>query len=122
MREASQRLIVALDVPSAEQAKNLVARLDGIASFFKVGLELYTAAGPDFVRWLVAGGKKVFLDLKFLDIEETVRRATEQAAHLGATLLTVHESGNTRKRIPENRDGKQARTTAAAVGGRFRTE
>ncbi|OFW26669.1 MAG: orotidine 5'-phosphate decarboxylase [Acidobacteria bacterium RIFCSPLOWO2_02_FULL_59_13] len=95
MREASQRLIVALDVPSAEQAKNLVARLDGIASFFKVGLELYTAAGPDFVRWLVAGGKKVFLDLKFLDIEETVRRATEQAARLGATLLTVHASGYT---------------------------
>ena len=95
MREASQRLIVALDVPSAEQAKNLVARLDGIASFFKVGLELYTAAGPDFVRWLVSGGKKVFLDLKFLDIEETVRRATEQAARLGATLLTVHASGYT---------------------------
>ena len=95
MKEASQRLIVALDVPSAAQAKNLVARLDGIASFFKVGLELYTAAGPDFVRWLVAGGKKVFLDLKFLDIEETVRRATEQAARLGATLLTVHASGYT---------------------------
>ena len=93
MVDARQRLIVALDVPSAEQARELVAQLDGLVSFFKVGLELYTAAGPDFVRGLVSSGKKIFLDCKFLDIEETVRRATAQVAHLGATFLTVHESG-----------------------------
>ena len=93
MIDARERLIVALDVPSAEEAKKLVTRLDGLISFFKVGLELFTAVGPDFVRALVSERKKVFLDCKFFDIEETVRRAVEAAARLGATFLTVHASG-----------------------------
>jgi len=92
---ASERLIVALDVPSADQARKLISDLDNAVSFFKVGLELYTSAGPEFVRWLVAQKKSVFLDLKFLDIDHTVRRAAEQAARLGATFLTVHEGGKT---------------------------
>jgi orotidine-5'-phosphate decarboxylase len=92
-QDANERLIVALDFPSAEKALGLVVQLEGLISFYKVGLELYTAAGPDFVRSLVAQGKKVFLDLKFFDIGETVRRATREAARLGATFLTVHEGG-----------------------------
>ena len=77
---ARDRLILALDVPSAEEADRLMSRVEGSVRFVKVGLELYTAAGPDVVRRAVARGKRVFLDLKFLDIEETVRRATAQVA------------------------------------------
>jgi orotidine-5'-phosphate decarboxylase len=90
---SQERLIVALDVPNPEAALKLISQLSGLVGFFKVGLELYTAAGPEFVRALIAGGSKVFLDLKFLDIGETVRRATKQVARLGASFLTVHESG-----------------------------
>ena len=95
MVDPRERLIVALDVPNASEARKLVSQLDGLVSFFKVGLELYTATGPDLVRELIAGGNKVFLDCKFLDIEETVRRAVEQVARLGVSFTTVHESGKT---------------------------
>ena len=88
--DARDRLIVALDVPSAAEAERLVDRMGDQVRFVKVGLELYTVAGPDIVRTLVDRGKRVFLDLKFLDIEETVRRATARVAAMGATFLTVH--------------------------------
>ena len=68
-------IIVALDVESREQARALVARIGPRAGFYKVGLELYTAAGMDVVRELLDEGKQVFLDLKFYDIPETVSRA-----------------------------------------------
>jgi len=112
---ASERLIVALDVPSSDAAKKLVAQLDGGVSFFKVGLELYTAAGPEFVRWLVSQKKRVFLDLKFLDIEQTVRRATEVAARLGATFLTVHEGGKAVAAAVEGCCGTNLRILAVTV-------
>jgi len=88
--DARDRLIVALDVPSAAEADALVHRMGDQVRFVKVGLELYTVAGPDIVRKLVDRGKQVFLDLKFLDIEETVRRATARVAAMGATFLTIH--------------------------------
>ena len=88
--DARDRLIVALDVPSAAEAEALVDRMGDQVRFVKVGLELYTVAGPDIVRKLVDRGKRVFLDLKFLDIEETVRRATARVAAMGATFLTIH--------------------------------
>ncbi|HNK13082.1 MAG: orotidine-5'-phosphate decarboxylase [Nitrospira sp.] len=88
--DARDRLIVALDVPSAAEAERLVDRMGDHVRFVKVGLELYTVAGPDIVRTMVDRGKRVFLDLKFLDIEETVRRATARVAAMGATFLTVH--------------------------------
>ncbi len=88
--DARDRLIVALDVPSAAEAEALVDRMGVQVRFVKVGLELYTVAGPDIVRKLVDRGKRVFLDLKFLDIEETVRRATARVAAMGATFLTIH--------------------------------
>ena len=68
-------IIIALDVESAEEARTLVERIGPAAGFYKVGMELYTAAGMDFVRELLARGKDVFLDLKFYDIGETVKRA-----------------------------------------------
>lgn len=83
-------MIVALDVPSETEADALVDRMGEQVRFVKVGLELYTVAGPDIVRKLTDRGKRVFLDLKFLDIEETVRRATARVAAMGATFLTVH--------------------------------
>jgi len=91
--EARKRLIVALDVPCAQAAGDLVGRLEGACQWFKVGLELFTAAGPAIVEQLAAGGHSVFLDLKFHDIPNTVARAVRSAAGLGAKLLTIHAAG-----------------------------
>lgn len=88
--DARERLILALDVPSADDADRLLDRVQSQVRFVKVGLELFTAAGPDLVRRLRSRGLRVFLDLKFLDIEETVRRATERVAAMGVEFLTVH--------------------------------
>jgi orotidine-5'-phosphate decarboxylase len=87
---AHDRLILALDVPSAAEAERLVDQVEDQITFVKVGLELYTAAGPDIVQRFLQRGKRVFLDLKFLDIEETVRRATERVAAMGVEFLTIH--------------------------------
>lgn len=87
---ARDRLILALDVPSTDEAEKLLAKVQDQIAFVKVGLELYTAAGPEIVQRLLNRGKRVFLDLKFLDIEETVRRATERVAAMGVDFLTIH--------------------------------
>ncbi|HEX6924167.1 MAG TPA: orotidine-5'-phosphate decarboxylase [Longimicrobiaceae bacterium] len=84
--------ILALDVPSAEEAFALVERVPR-ADFVKVGLQLFTAEGPAVVRQLRARGRRVFLDLKLHDIPNTVAGAVESAAKLGVDLLTVHASG-----------------------------
>jgi orotidine-5'-phosphate decarboxylase len=84
------RLIVALDTASVAEARALVERLGDVAGFYKIGLELVMAGGLDLARALSAEGKQVFLDMKLLDIENTVERATRQAAATGATFLTVH--------------------------------
>ena len=88
--KARDRLIFALDVPSSDEADRLIDRVGEHVTFVKVGLELYTAAGPEMVERLVRRGKRVFLDLKFLDIEETVRRATARVAAMGVEFLTIH--------------------------------
>mgnify|MGYP003344079300 CR=1 FL=1 len=87
---ARERLILAMDVPSGDEAERLMARVGDSVWFVKIGLELYTAAGPAIVESALAQGKRVFLDLKFLDIEETVRRATALVASMGVDFLTVH--------------------------------
>jgi orotidine-5'-phosphate decarboxylase len=87
------RLIVALDVPTAPQATALVDRLAGQVGMFKVGSQLFTALGPDFVKDLVSRGEKVFLDLKYHDIPNTVAAAVGEASRLGVSLLTVHALG-----------------------------
>jgi orotidine-5'-phosphate decarboxylase len=83
-------IIVALDVESAGEARELVRRLGSNVTFYKVGMELYAAAGVAFVRELVDQGLDVFLDLKFYDIPETVRRAVAQVARTGVRFLTIH--------------------------------
>ena len=90
---ADERLIVALDVPTADDALRLVDRLAGRVGFFKVGSQLFTAAGPDIVRALVARNQRVFLDLKYHDIPNTVAAAVKSAAGLGVSLLTLHGLG-----------------------------
>jgi orotidine-5'-phosphate decarboxylase len=90
---ARDRLIVALDLASADAAARLAERLRGGVGMFKVGSELFTAEGPVLARYLVANGEKVFLDLKFHDIPNTVRAAARLAAALGVSMLSVHASG-----------------------------
>ena len=86
-------VIIALDVPSGDEALAWVKRLGAEVSFFKVGLELFTAAGPDIVRKIRDQGHRVFLDLKFHDIPTTVAKACESAVALGVNLLNLHTSG-----------------------------
>ncbi len=86
-----ERLIVALDVPSAAEARALVERIGDAACFYKIGLELFTSGGAfELLEWLVARGNKVFADLKLYDIPETVRRAVANLRASGASFLTVH--------------------------------
>jgi orotidine-5'-phosphate decarboxylase len=95
MTKTADKIIVALDVAAEKEALNLVAQLRGDISFFKVGLQLYTAAGREIVRKILADGANVFLDLKLHDIPNTVARAVESAAELGVQMLTIHLSGGT---------------------------
>jgi orotidine-5'-phosphate decarboxylase len=93
MRNGKDRLIVALDTADAEKARELVRQLGNEVSFYKVGKELFIAVGPAIVRELVSDGKRVFLDLKFHDIPNTIAGAVRSAASLGVSLLTVHAAG-----------------------------
>lgn len=90
---AKEKLIVALDVESAEEARRLFAELREVAGMFKIGSQLFPTAGPEFVRELVAAGARVFLDLKFHDIPATVAAAARDAVRLGVSLFNVHASG-----------------------------
>jgi orotidine-5'-phosphate decarboxylase len=90
---ARDRLVVALDVATPADASALVDRLAGLVGMFKVGSQLFTATGPDFVRSLVGRGEKVFLDLKYHDIPNTVAGAVSAACQLGVSLVDVHALG-----------------------------
>lgn len=91
--EARKRLIVALDLPDAARALELVGRLENTCAWFKVGLELFIAAGPSLIETLTARGHSVFLDLKLHDIPNTVASAVRSASKHGAKLLTLHAAG-----------------------------
>src|SRR5213083_548689 len=93
MTKAADKIIVALDVATKEKALELVEQLRSEISFFKIGLQLYTAEGPEIVRAVLATGAKVWLDLKLYDIPNTVARAVESASTLGVQMLTIHLSG-----------------------------
>jgi orotidine-5'-phosphate decarboxylase len=100
-----QRLIVALDVSTAAAARKIVAAVGDSAHAYKVGMQLYSAEGPSIVRELVGSGRRVFLDLKYHDIPNTVGAAVREAARLGVSMLTVHASGG----------GKMLRAAVEAV-------
>jgi orotidine-5'-phosphate decarboxylase len=91
-----ERLIVALDVSTAAAARKIVAAVGDSAHAYKVGMQLYTAEGPALVRELVGSGRRVFLDLKYHDIPNTVGAAVGEAAQLGVTMLTVHAAGGSK--------------------------
>jgi orotidine-5'-phosphate decarboxylase len=84
------RLIVGLDVPTVAEASKVVEELDGVVSFYKIGYQLAFAGGLDFARELAAGGAKVFLDMKLLDIDNTVAKGVENIARMGVSMLTLH--------------------------------
>ncbi len=89
-----RKLIVALDVSTAAAAREMVAAIGDSAFSYKVGMQLYTAEGPQLVRDLVRSGRRVFLDLKYHDIPNTVAAAVHEAAELDVSMLTVHASGS----------------------------
>ncbi len=98
------KIIVALDVPTAREARELITRLDQSVTFYKIGLELLFSGGLELAQQLKSDGKRVFLDLKFLDIGNTVERAVANAAELGVDFLTLH--------------GLDTKTLQAAIRGR----
>jgi len=108
-------IIIALDVDSATEARGLVEQLGDSVSFYKVGMELYAAAGSEFVRELVGQGKQVFLDMKFYDIGETVKRAVAQVAKTGVRFLTVHSSSAVMRAAVEGRGSSSLKIIAVTV-------
>jgi orotidine-5'-phosphate decarboxylase len=108
-------IIVALDVPDSAAATRLVDSLAGAVNFFKVGMELYAAEGPAFVKGLIQRGCDVFLDMKFYDIPETVKRATAQVAGMGVRLLTVHGSGPVMRAAVEGRAAAKLKLLGVTV-------
>jgi orotidine-5'-phosphate decarboxylase len=108
-------LIIALDFDSARDADALVAALGDSAGFYKVGMELYAAAGMDYVRSLAGRGKRIFLDMKYYDIGETVKRAVRVAAKSGATFLTVHAVGQVMRAAIEGRGDSNLKLLAVTV-------
>jgi orotidine-5'-phosphate decarboxylase len=101
---AAERLIVALDLPTVADARKMVRDLEGAAGFFKIGLALQLAAGvEEFIRSLIAEGKRVFLDYKYYDVPETLRKAIRRASELGVSFLTIHGSGSLMRAAVESR-------------------
>ncbi len=84
------RLIVGLDVPTLKQAEQAVRDLEGVVSFYKIGYQLAFAGGLDFARELASGGTSVFLDMKLLDIDNTVAKGVENIVRMGVSMLTLH--------------------------------
>ncbi|MGB7784012.1 MAG: orotidine-5'-phosphate decarboxylase [Pseudolabrys sp.] len=113
--ESRERLIVALDVPSAAKAETMVTQLGDSVRFYKIGYQLAFAGGLPFAKELIAAGKQVFLDLKLHDIGNTVAKGVESVAQLGATFLTVHAYPQTMKAAIEGRRGAKLRILAVTV-------
>jgi orotidine-5'-phosphate decarboxylase len=114
--DAREKLIVALDVSTAAAAQKIVAAVGDSALTYKVGMQLYTAEGPQLVRDLVTSGRRVFLDLKYHDIPTTVAAAVHEAARLGVSMLTVHAAGGA-KMLHAAVDAARANNPALVVLG-----
>ncbi|MBV8864633.1 MAG: orotidine-5'-phosphate decarboxylase [Acidobacteriaceae bacterium] len=113
---AKNPLIIALDFDNADQALKLIHDIGPAAEFYKIGMELYAAAGMQLVSQVSALGKKVFLDLKLYDIGETVKRATRQICRSGNVhFLTVHGSRSVMNAAAEGREGTRAKLLAVTV-------
>ena len=113
---ANERLIVALDLPGAEEARAMVDKLDGVVQFFKIGLALQLAPGVDeLIRSLIRAGKKVFLDYKYYDIPETLKKAVSRAAGLGVSFLTIHGPGSLIRGAVEGRGSSSLKLFTVTV-------
>ncbi len=108
-------IIVALDLPAAGDARAIVKRLGPSMGIYKVGLELYAAAGMEFVRELIGEGKEIFLDMKFYDIGETVKRAVRQVSGAGVRFLTIHGSRPVMRAAVEGASGSALQLLAITV-------
>lgn len=115
------KLIVALDLPNGNAATRMAERLQDHVGMFKVGSELFTAEGPVPVRYLVTTGRRVFLDLKFHDIPNTVRAAAREAAELGVSMVNVHASGG-RKMMEAALEGARSALHQGSAGVAFGDE
>jgi len=114
--DASARLIVALDLNSVQEAREMVQKLDGVVSFFKVGLTLQLARGvEDLIQSLIDSGKRVFLDYKYYDIPATLRLAVKRAAERGVSFLTIHGSSSLMRAAVEGRAGSNLKVFAVTV-------
>jgi orotidine-5'-phosphate decarboxylase len=113
--DAQERLIVALDVPSVQDAERIVAQIGDAAAFYKIGYQLGFAGGLRFAADLIASGKQVFLDFKLHDIGNTVQKGVESVAKLGATFLTVHAFPQTMKAAAAGREGSKLRILGVTV-------
>jgi orotidine-5'-phosphate decarboxylase len=100
-----ERLIVGLDVPTVAEAEKVVRELGDTVSFYKIGYQLAFAGGLDFARDLAAEGKKVFLDMKLLDIDNTVAKGVENIVRMGMTMLTLHAYPKTMRAAVEAAKG-----------------
>jgi orotidine-5'-phosphate decarboxylase len=112
---ARDRLIVALDLPSVTEAERMVAKLGDTVSFYKIGYELAFSGGIAFAGELAQAGKQIFLDLKLHDIANTVERATDRAAALGAAFLTVHAFPQTMRAAVAGRGKSRLKVLAVTV-------
>jgi orotidine-5'-phosphate decarboxylase len=114
--DAKDRLIVALDLASVEAAKRMVDQLEDAARFFKVGLTLQMAPGAeDFVRDLIRSGRKVFLDYKYYDIPETMKKAVARVVDLGVSFLTIHGSSSVIRGAVEGRGNSNLKLFTVTV-------
>lgn len=109
------RLIVGLDVPTLAEAEKVVRDLDGVVSFYKIGYQLAFAGGLDFARELASGGTRVFLDMKLLDIDNTVAKGVENIVKMGMTMLTLHAYPKTMRAAVEAARGSDLTLLAVTV-------
>jgi orotidine-5'-phosphate decarboxylase len=109
------RLIVGLDVPTVAEAEKVVRDLDGVVSFYKIGYQLAFAGGLDFARELASGGTRVFLDMKLLDIDNTVAKGVENIVKMGMTMLTLHAYPKTMRAAVEAARGSDLTLLAVTV-------
>jgi orotidine-5'-phosphate decarboxylase len=112
---AREKLIVALDYADVNDASRLVETLDGEVSFYKIGLGLQLGGGEGLAKLLIAQGKRVFLDYKYLDIEETIRAAVRRAADFGVDFLTVHGVGGVLRAAVEGRGDSRLKLLGVTV-------
>lgn len=109
------RLIVGLDLPTVKDAEKAVRDLEGTANFYKIGYQLAFAGGLDFARELASGGTKVFLDMKLLDIDNTVAKGVENIVKMGMTMLTLHAYPKAMKAAVEAAKGSELCLLAVTV-------